>query len=188
MSEENLYAAPQSEILPPAPDGNAPLASPWIRLGSAIIDGIVLLPISFILQKIFYNIPSQEEMMKELQSGKTVEQVVAAATPGFFSQLIVGLLVFAALIAINWVFLKNGQTIGKKLLKTQIQKRSGGLFEVKDLITKRFVPYHLGALVLYAISPFLGVIYLVDALCIFRAGRNTLHDDIAASKVVQLSE
>lgn len=38
-----------------------------------------------------------------------------------------------------------------------------------------------------ALVPIVGSIaVLIDSLCIFRSGRNTLHDDIADTKVIKL--
>jgi uncharacterized RDD family membrane protein YckC len=99
-------------------------------------------------------------------------------------------LMLGAYVLVNWAFLKNGQTVGKMLLKIQVQKQTGGLLPVKDLILKRFLPMQLAASLPALISPVLGVVggllVLVDVLCIFRARYNTLHDDIAGSKVVKL--
>ncbi len=111
-----------------------------------------------------------------------VAAAINAATPPFYLVILSSLIGIAALIAINWKFLPNGQTIGKKVMKLQIQSRDGGLIPVNTLITKRILPLYIAA----AIPKIGGILVLVDALCIFRARRNTLHDDLANSKVVQL--
>ena len=85
---------------------------------------------------------------------------------------------------------------GKRRLKQaeesleQIQKRTdGSLLPVNDLILKRILPLYgiqlIGTLTTPIIS---GLAVLVDCLCIFRKDRNTIHDDIAGSKVVVLPQ
>lgn len=172
MSDSNPYAAPQSVITPELPDGELPYAPRLHRFGAALLDVVILLPVHFIIIKIFT--PTLRE----------------ASNPGLVTQLIMMLVGFAAYIGINWVFLKNGQTIGKKVAKVQVQKRSGGLFSAQDLILRRVLPIQLVASIPSLISPSFGlvgsILVLVDVLCIFRADFNTLHDDIANSKVVKL--
>lgn len=85
-------------------------------------------------------------------------------------------------LALNWTFLQNGQTIGKKTLKLQIQRKDGSKIAPMRIFTHRVLPIHVVVLI-----PILGnIMVLIDALLIFRKGHNTLHDDIADSKVVQL--
>ena len=179
---ENPYEAPKSDIS--TSTGGAPLASPWLRLGAAIVDGIVLFPVNYLLAKILLNQPSIDELM---EAGKKGQDAVDAIMPSKGMQLlgqIIGIVVF---VAVNFVFLKKGQTIGKKVLKLQIQNRTdGSLLSLQDLIAKRIVPLYIAGALGSAIHWSLGLIVLVDALCIFRSGRNTLHDDLANTKVVKL--
>ncbi|WP_346332228.1 RDD family protein [Prosthecobacter sp. SYSU 5D2] len=130
------------------------LASIWIRLASHIIDMIAAIICVVILQFI-----------------------TGALPPIVFS-----LLFAAVLVGINWTFLQQGQTLGKKLLNLKIVRRDGRPADRMHIITKRLLPVWLvGAI------PYLGaLVLLADALCIFRPGRNTLHDDLAETKVIQL--
>jgi uncharacterized RDD family membrane protein YckC len=183
--DTNPYQPPQSELS--IDNSSTGLASPWIRLGAAIIDVLVLLPINIVLQKIFLKIPTPAEILAAVQSGKTVEAIM----PSVGSMLLVNLLGFAALIAVNFNLLKKGQTVGKMLLKLQVQRRTDGtLLPVKDIITRRLLPVYGLHIVASAISPTLGflaaIAVCIDALCIFRRDRNTIHDDIAGTKVVVL--
>ena len=165
----NPYQPPQSEIIVPGTGGQ--LASPWIRLGAAIVDGVVLLPINFIVAFII------------LKMMPNIVGMILATTCGY-----------AAFFAVNLNLLKNGQTVGKKFLKLQIQRSSDGtILPLQELLLKRFGVFYGVAFVstvLRFVSPTLGglvgLVLLVDALCIFRPGRNTLHDDVAGSKVVCL--
>lgn len=152
-----------------------------------------MLPLHYIIAKIFA--PSVDQAWATdvmLKKGylEGMKEIADASTPGFLTQLIMILAGFAIYVGINWVFLKNGQTIGKKVAKVQVQKRSGGLFTAQDLILRRLLPIQLAAALPGLISPSLAlvgsILLLVDVLCIFRAEFNTLHDDIAKSKVVKL--
>lgn len=175
----NPYSAPQSEILATNPSaGN--LASPLIRFVAVFIDGLILAPINFILVRLLLK-PDQEAVNAAVARGD-VAAAMSAATPPVYMSLLLSLIGVAILIAINWKFLPNGQTIGKKLMKIQIQSRDGSLLPVNTLLTKRMLPLYIAGSI-----PMIGpILVLVDALCIFRAGRNTLHDDFAQSKVVVL--
>ena len=83
------------------------------------------------------------------------------------------------MLAINWNFLLQGQTIGKKILKIRIVRKDGSPITRTRIITHRILPVWLVSSIPYA-----NIALLADALCIFRAGRNTLHDDFADTKVV----
>jgi uncharacterized RDD family membrane protein YckC len=180
----NPYQSPQSEITVPAAGGE--LASPWIRLGSAIVDGLILLPINWILQKLILKTPSPADIFKAAQEGKPLD--IQSFMPGTGSQILVSVIGIAVFLAINFTFLKNGQTVGKKLLKLQIQRRGDGtLLPVQDLILKRIAPIWAVSIIAVVIHPLINIALLVDALCIFRPGRNTLHDDIAGTKVIRLA-
>lgn len=158
MSDPLIPPIPLTDAeIPNANPLSGTLADPWIRFAATLIDFVILLPVRLIL-------------------------LLLVPGHGAFSVLIASLLSVVALIAINWKFLPKGQTIGKLLLKLQIQGRDGSLLPVETLITKRILPLYVAACI-----PFIGaVLVIADALCIFRAGHNTLHDDIAGSKVVRL--
>lgn len=183
--DTNPYQPPQSDLSNSTTD--AGLASPWIRLGAQIIDVLVLLPINFIIQKVFITMPDPAELMKAIQAGKSIESLL----PGRGVVLLVNLLGLIAMIAVNFNLLKKGQTVGKMLLKLQIQRRSdGSILPFQEIIVKRILPVYGVALLANVIHPMFGFIALifliVDALCVFRPNRNTIHDDVAGSKVVVL--
>lgn len=169
MSEINPYTPPETNpIPPPAPGGEQTLASPGIRLVAQIIDGIIIavimIPLSFFTG--FFR--------------RTME----AASQGVqfrLETLLWGAIGLVVYVAVNWVFLQKGQTIGKKAMKVRIVRKDGSPIAPQRIITHRLLPVQAAALV-----PWVGnFAVLIDALMIFRAGRNTLHDDIADTKVVQ---
>ncbi|WP_395732196.1 RDD family protein [Prosthecobacter sp.] len=168
----NPYAPPQSDILPASnPDEIQQLASPWRRLGASILDSLILMVIAL---PIMYFSGYFSRIME--QAGKpsylTMEQLVWA---------VVGL---GIMLAINWNHLGRGQTIGKGIMNLRIVRKTGMPAERSHIILKRILPLQLIAQV-----PFLGGLFLfVDTVCIFRSKHNTLHDDIADTKVIDLRQ
>ena len=184
----NPYQSPQSEITVPSTGGQ--LASPWIRLGAAMVDGLVLLPINWILQKVLLKMPSPADIMSAAQSaaqsGKPLD--MKSMMPGTGGLILVSVLGFAVFLAVNYNFLKNGQTLGKMLLKLQVQRRSdNSILPVQEYLLKRLGPIYAVSFIAVIIHPMINLLLLGDALAIFRPGRNTLHDDIAGTKVVRLA-
>jgi uncharacterized RDD family membrane protein YckC len=162
------------------------------RLGAAIIDGLVLWPVNWAIQKIFVTPPTQEQIIELARKSGGIPDV-SSLMPGRGTLFIITVLGFAAMIAINWNFLRKGQTIGKMLLKLQIQDRiSGTAMPAQRIITHRMLPiygsYCLAVLIHPMLAAVAGIFILIDALCIFRPNRNTIHDDIAGSKVVVLKD
>lgn len=137
--------------------------------------------------------PDPAELMKAAaqaaQSGQAVDPLMFM--PGRGILLVVNILGLIAMLAVNFNFLKKGQTVGKMLLKLQIQRRTdGSILPLQDIILKRMLPVFgvatLGSVIHPMVGMLGGLFVLVDALCIFRPNRNTIHDDIAGSKVVVL--
>jgi uncharacterized RDD family membrane protein YckC len=183
----NPYEAPQSDIT--VPSTGAELATPWIRLGAAFVDGLILLPINWILQKLLLKMPTPADVMRAAQdaaaNGKALD--VKSLMPGTGGMILVSLLGIAIFLAVNFTFLKNGQTVGKKLLKLQVQRRSdSSILPVQEYLLKRIGPIYAVSFAAVIIHPLINLALLADSLCIFRPGRNTLHDDIAGTKVVRL--
>ena len=168
MSEVNPYAPPQTEITAPEVQTQGkPLARKRDRLFAQIVDALISVAIIFPLQYL---------------TG-SYGRIAASAAQGHyfnFESLLWIPLGLGVLFALNWKHLAVGQTIGKRALGIRIVRKSGAAIDRKTIIVKRLLPVWLVAQV-----PFLGsALVLVDTLCIFRAGNNTLHDDIADTKVV----
>ncbi|MDZ4287087.1 MAG: RDD family protein, partial [Prosthecobacter sp.] len=147
----------------------APLASPWLRLVAVFLDGLtvqaIVIPVRWFAGA--YETTSQ---------GDNYHGFFMRTTPLWS---LIGLGVW---LLLNWTFLQNGQTIGKRLLKLQVQRKDGSRIPAVRNLTHRVLP-----ITLLEIVPVVGgLIALVDALLIFREKHNTLHDDIADTKVVQL--
>lgn len=160
----NPYAAPQAAVSDVSVSGVGELASRWLRLGGAIIDGLILmvliLPVYFIL---FWG------------------AIAAGQEPGVLASLGFAVFGFIVFVAVQGYFLnQTGQTIAKKLLKMKIVDENGNKPEFVKLIGLRYAVVQFAQLV-----PFLGAIYgLVDALFIFRDDRRRISDLLAGTRVV----
>lgn len=168
----NPYAPPQSNILPAGnPDEVQQLASPWRRLGASILDSLILMLVFLPLMWFSGYFTRLVEQAHKARS-YTMEQLLWAA------------LGFGIMIAINWNHLGRGQTIGKGIMELRIVRKNGTPAERSHIILKRILPLQL-----IAQLPILGGIFaFVDALCIFRSRHNTIHDDIAETKVIDLRQ
>lgn len=162
MNEVNPYAPPQADLTPEFAPGTQVLASPWIRLVAQIIDAIiaaiVITPLMFLTG--YFG--------RAAEGGVMLEAFLWAPVN------------LAIVLGINWVFLLQGQTIGKKILNIKIVRKDGSPIERMRIITHRILPVWVASNI-----PVVNLALIVDALCIFRAGRNTLHDDFADTKVIQ---
>lgn len=170
MEPHNPYAPPQTNPVAEIYfENDLPLAGRGTRLGAQIIDGLIsavlLIPLSYFTG---YFTRVQEAAMQ----GKTL----------FGEAALWGLLGMVVYIAIHWTFLQNGQTIGKQLLNIRIVRRDGSPIPVSAIILRRLLPVQAVSLI-----PYIGGFAVcIDALLIFRKGHNTLHDDIAGTKVVKV--
>ncbi len=169
----NPYAPPQVDILPPVdPSKNERLATPWRRLGASMLDTLILLAINLPLMWItgyftrVYQLAAQGNA-----SAVGLEQVVWSA---------VGL---AIMVMVNWNHLAVGETIGKRALGLRIVRKNGEAAGRNHIILRRMLPLQIVALFPYNVGT---VLVLIDSLFVFRSAHNTLHDDIADTKVVDL--
>ncbi len=174
MSEEfNPYAAPKSVVLTaPVAESELPLASRWYRVVASFLDSLILMVVLMPAQ--FLAGTYQKEAARQAAGGS-----MFAFNPESLLWSAAGL---ALLIGINWNFLLNGQTIGKKVLKIRIDRIEGGPCARARIITHRMIVVH----VLYLIPLINFLFMIVDCLMIFRSNKRTLHDEIAGTKVVDL--
>jgi uncharacterized RDD family membrane protein YckC len=173
MEELNPYAPPLADPVPALmDDAELPPASRLSRLGAAIIDWLIITAILFVIQAV---------------TG-TLQKTVNTHGGGYFVSFHMAqtwfwtLIWFAVWALVNWMFLLQGQTIGKRLLKLKMLRQDGSpVAMVRLLVHRSLVFTGLGMI------PYIGwFIVLVDILLIFRPDRNTLHDDLADTKVVRL--
>ena len=160
------YAPPIAEVADVSTAGEPQLAGRGARLGGAIIDGVILLGLWWLVGLFTpWNIFSP----------KMAEGGIVA----LLGMQLLGLLLFA--LVNGYLLMTRGQTIGKLLLGMRIVRPDGSAASPGRIIGLRYaVGWLLSAL------PFVGMVYaLVDCLLIFRADRRCLHDMIADTIVVK---
>lgn len=173
----NPYQTPKTfEPLPETRTYPGQLASRWKRFAGNLIDGflvaIAVLPFYVGLILAYSSIDPQYLDRPETIMSTVIETAVF-------------LVLFAALfIAINGYLLANrGQTVGKLLLKMKIVSDDGRLVPLSSLLLKRYVWVWVMQML-----PFVGSIgNIINAIAIFRENKKCIHDDIAKTKVIDVT-
>lgn len=157
------------------------LASRWKRFAGALLDFLSVLVVMVLAI-----------LNEGMERFRSLAEINPAEYPDYFAEqfgeyilsityspvLIVGFLV---LLNVNLYFLvKNGQTIGKKMVGSRmVSAATGNKVSFLRIIFLRYVPFGL------AFIPNLGkLLNLLDGLFIFRADRRCIHDLIAGTVVV----
>jgi uncharacterized RDD family membrane protein YckC len=160
------YAPPAAEVADMSASGEAQLAGRGARLGGAIIDGVILLGLWWLVSVVTpWNIFSP--------------QMAEAGFMALIGIQLLGLLLFT--IVNGYLLMTRGQTVGKLLLGMRIVRPDGSAASPGRVIGLRY-----GVGWLLSAVPVVGMVYaLVDCLMIFRADRRCLHDMIANTIVVK---
>ena len=163
MSEENPYTAPESDVHAEQ-QGERELAGRWLRLGGAIIDGLI---VGLVFWAIAYSF---------------IWEQASTATLSLTESLLVGLGGCLVFLLINGYLLHtSGQTIAKRLLGMQIVSvHNGKILPLGRLLGLRYLPVYLANSVTL-VGPLFG---LVNALFIFGSEKRCVHDYIAGTRVV----
>lgn len=152
MNTANPYAPPRASV-EDVTNSAATLAERGTRLGAHILDVIILLAMVYV----------------PLLIGLAVHQAIG------------GLLAVAGFIAWCWLtilfILRNGQSIGKKIVGIKVVTTDGAPVSLGQIIVLRNVLN-----ILLGLVPLYG---LVDALLIFGEARQCIHDKIAGTIVIK---
>lgn len=99
----------------------------------------------------------------------------------YLYDIVFGLIFYILFLIINWVFLKNGQTIGKKALKIQVRTLTGDIPSANDQAFRRYLFYNLISSI-----PVVGnILSLINILFIFGSEHRCLHDRVAGTIVIK---
>ena len=164
----NPYAAPAARVLDVSNEGDQELADRGIRLGAAIVDGLIIAGPAILLAIL---LPA----MIGVKGGQPNLAVFGVVFTGFMVFVVVALIV-------NMVMLhRNGQTMAKRLFKIKIVRGDGSRCSLLRIIFARALPVSLlGAI------PIVGPLFsLLDPLLIFRDDYRCLHDHIADTLVIK---
>ncbi|MCU7853655.1 MAG: RDD family protein [Candidatus Thiodiazotropha sp. (ex Monitilora ramsayi)] len=160
----NPYETPLSNLEKDEQD-SVTLATRGSRFLAALIDGLIGIAIA---------VPFW------LLSGMW-DFIAAGAQAPLIYMLAGGVYGFIGFVLVHYYFLnKNGQTVGKKLLKIRITGTDDQLKGAPQLLGKRYLPITIVSMI-----PLLGsLLMLINLLFIFRKDRRCVHDLIAGTKVV----
>jgi uncharacterized RDD family membrane protein YckC len=148
-----------------------PLASRWKRLVATLIDSLLMT----LLLAPFATILGIDEVESLLMNREVIPIVLLL-------KMHMGL--FVCLLVLNgWLLFRYGQTVGKRLLKIAIATDSYQIPDFNRLIMLRYFPFFLVRAI-----PGLNLLNLVDTLFIFREDRRCLHDIVAGTKVIDVSQ
>lgn len=169
MDEHNPYADPTTRIADAVDGPPDALAGRGVRLGAAILDGLLLLAILLPMQWFGGFLPAAINAGRSGYSLPTATLVLWGA---------IGLIVF--IVVQGWPLHQSGQTWGKRVLDIRIVDLEGNKPPLWRLIALRYLPLQAAAQI-PVVGPIIG---LFNPLMIFRADRRCLHDHIAGTKVV----
>lgn len=175
----NPYAPPVVTDLKATSTSEHVLASPWVRLGAAFLDGIVALvligiPYFFLMNEIGGFDPERMANPDRMENPEFTPTAMIATG-------VIGVMGLALLVVNLYLLTVRGQTLGKMWLGIRIvthpDAKNPGF--VKAFLLRAFVNGILGAV------PCVGSIYsLVDICFIFREDRRCIHDLIAGTQVI----
>jgi uncharacterized RDD family membrane protein YckC len=160
----NPYAAPAARVMDQLEAGQQELADRGIRLLAAIVD--------WLITYVWF-------VMFMLVLVPTVARNSDSAAPALILLFSLGTII---LLAVNGVLIhKYGQTIVKRLFKIKIVRSDGSRVSLLRVIFARALP-----ITVLGWIPLIGLlIWLLDALLIFRDDYRCLHDHIADTVVVK---
>lgn len=173
MEASNPYAAPTSEVRDILPPGAQSLAGRGTRLGAAILDTVIILLFVYLPVLVFEG----PDAFVILTEGSSMNfRFFLQGTGGMLG--LVGLL---ALIGITiYLVHRSGQTLGKRMLGIKVVRKDGSRATLGRIFVARNLPFWVVNLI-----PLVGpILSLVDALLIFRASHQCVHDQLADTIVV----
>lgn len=164
----NPYAAPAARVLDVSYSGDQELADRGIRLGAAIVDGLIIVGPLIVFAILIPTMVGRAGSKPNL------------ALLGALSIVFIGYIVI--ILIVNMVMLhRHGQTMAKRLFKIKIVRGDGSHCSLLRIIFARALPMSL-----LGVIPIAGpLISLLDPLLIFRDDYRCLHDHIADTLVIK---
>ena len=158
------------------------LASRWKRLGAILLDLLILLG-SQLLIVLVIGFFTETNLVDAFLSQDPVPMFATNLTNmGWY----IGLVFDSAFFFIinGYLLTTRGQTIGKVITRIAIVKAETlRPLPIGRLVLLRYAPIYAFQAVMYVAY---SIVFLVDALFIFRRDRRTLHDLIAGTAVIDL--
>ena len=159
-----MYESPKTSLVEES-DIQVTLASRWLRLFAALIDGIIM---GAVIWPMMFALGIFDGIMEGIE-------------PSIGMTLILGLSGIIFFFLINYYFLAStGQTIGKKIVGIKIVDLDGQLPSFSKAIVPRYLVYLVPGNI-----PLIGQLFsIVNILFIFGKERRCIHDLVAKTRVV----
>lgn len=183
---ENPYAPPTSELVPEVFVGTAEIAASRMkRLGAVLLD-FTILSVLYLATILLIDIANGTNIFEEVFISPPEEEFrwfeINLLKGGYY----IGLAIDAAVFFLinGYLLAKRGQSIGKVVVDIAIVNvDTHRILPIGRLMMLRFAP-------IYMIQAFMAfahlLVFIVDALFVFRRDRRTLHDMIAGTTVIDL--
>ncbi len=162
-NSNEVYAPPKADLA--IDTQSSYLASRWSRLFASLLDSLTILVVT---------VPA-------MYFTGGFDQIIAGIEPSIVYNLSIAALAIFVFFVINAKFLiKDGQTLGKKVLGIRIVDLEGNLPTMKGHLLKRYATYFLPGQV-----PIAGQLFsFVNVLFIFSKQKRCIHDLFAGTMVV----
>lgn len=184
--KENPYAAPTSDLNPDAIEREGlALASRLKRLGAVLLD-LAILGGSQILTLFMIGLIIRRDLVGELFATPPNDDMNLLATNLLDGAVYIGLAIDSAVFLIinGYLLATRGQSVGKLLLNIAIvSEDTRQVHPIGKLLILRYFPIYILQLLMYLVY---SVVFIIDALFIFRHDRRTLHDMMAGTTVIDL--
>ncbi|MCY3883892.1 MAG: RDD family protein [Gammaproteobacteria bacterium] len=184
--EANPYAAPTSDLLPDATSREGTeVASRLKRLGAVVLD-LVILGGSQILTLFLIGLVIGRNLIGEAFSTAESEELEWFATNLLDGSVYLGLAIDAAVFLIinGYLLATRGQSIGKLFMNIAIVSEDTRQVQpIGKLLILRYFPIYALQVVMYFLY---SLVFILDALFIFRDDRRTFHDIMAGTTVIDL--
>ncbi len=160
---DDIYKTPESSLLQEVHEKNI-FASRWQRLWASLLDGLIIGLITFPL----------------MYFTGGFDGVSNGTQPSLGYTLFLGVLGIAVFFAFNVkLLLRDGQTIGKKVVGIKIVDLNDNVPVIKNLLV-RYITYFIPGQV-----PLVGQLFsMVNILFIFGKQKRCIHDYFAGTRVV----
>ena len=165
MEQRNPYAAPKAQVDDKVDPGVVELAGRGQRLGAAIIDALIGVALA---------VPIWMFLGLSDYMAKGIEPPFAVTA----TSIVLGFVFF---VAVHGYFLRQGQTVGKKILGIRITDLDDNRVSIGRLLGLRYAPIS-AVMFIPVVGNFLP---LVDSLFVFRSDKRCIHDLIAGTKVIR---
>lgn len=162
--ENNIYESPKSKLVDdfePLEDGI--IATRWSRFGAYFIDTLIMIVPILLCMRLTGGLDGEEQ------------SVLYSVVIG-----VMGIVIF--LLVHSYFLIRDGQTVGKKVLGIKIVTLDNRLPSIPTLV-KRYVFY-------FAVPsiPYVGpALQLVNVLFIFSQSKRCVHDHFGGTKVVYVN-